>query len=121
MLAYDVRYTGLSTLGVRVYVSSPATAKYCFEEKPTPATSLPGLSIACWLFDPGEVSSQGCRAHLTGSSKRQKPQDGREMKLFPTTPHALYGTRLCGPVIGGKVDLIYTYRKTLHTDSRPWY
>ena len=34
--------------------------------KPTPATSLPGRRISCWLFDPGEVSSRGCRARLWG-------------------------------------------------------
>ena len=77
--------------------------------KPTPATSLPGRSISCWLFDPGKVSSRGRRAHL-GDIGTAKPRGGRKSFLFTTAPHALYGTRACGPVLGGEK---VSYRKRL--------
>ena len=92
----------------RASVLRGCAACYCqkwVRGKPTPATSLPGRSISCWLFDPGEVNSHGCRAHL-GDIGTAKPRGGRKSFLFTTAPHALYGTRACGPVFRGRNNCI---------------
>ena len=70
-----------------IYAYADTLNRYCqsrIRGKPTPATSLLGLSILCWLFDSREVSSRGRRAHL-GASVRQN-LGRKELFRRPPTP-----------------------------------
>jgi len=96
--------------------ASPATAKIeLFEESPPPQHPCPVEASRAGCLIRGR-SVHGGAVPAYGDIGMAKPREAGTFSLPTPSPHALYGTRLCGPVLGGDKKIL-TYRETLTYDS----